>query len=312
MRQDYPGEWRVVLIDDRSVDGTGPLARAIGDTRLTVVDGEPLPPGWVGKVWAMAQGAEHAGAATYLLLTDADIEHEAGSLRRLVAESEAEELAMNSRMARLNTASWPERLLIPPFLFFFNLLYPMRLINRSGPTAGAAGGCILLRCDALRRAGGFAAIKGEVIDDVRLARAVKQHGVRIHLSVSRSTVRSRREYRSVGAVWRMVRRTAFTELRYSWGRLAGTLVGLALLFAVPPVLVVVAVAAGGLGVGWRIWLGVLGAAAWGIMTALLVPAERLYGIGPGWALTFPLGAMLYAAMTADSAVRHAVRRQPVW
>lgn len=312
LAQDYPGEWLVIVVDDRSSDGTAEVARSLDDGRLHVVDGEALPPGWAGKVWAMAQGIDAAGDAAYLLLTDADITHVPTSLRRLVAESLRDDLGLNSRMARLRTVSGPERLLIPPFLFFFNLLYPMRLVNRPGRTAGAAGGCVLVRRTALEAAGGMRAIRSEVIDDVNLAAAVKGAGASIRLSVSRGDVTSLREYRSLGTVWRMVKRTAFTELRFSWLLLTGTLLGLAVLFLVPPLAVLAGVAAVGLGAAPRILLVALGAAAWVLMALLLIPTERLYRLSPLWALTFPVGGLLYGAMTLDSAIHHGLNRRPEW
>lgn len=312
LAQDYPGAWEVVLIDDRSEDGTADVARTLGGEHITVVRGNPLPCGWAGKVWALAQGAQLAGDSKYLLLTDADIRHAPGSLRRLVAESEAAGLALNSRMARLRTDSPAERLLIPPFLFFFNLLYPMRRVNGAGPTAAAAGGCVLLSTAALDRIGGFDAIAGEVIDDINLALAVKRFGGRIRLSVSRGDVSSVREYGSIGPIWRMVRRSAFDQLGYSWLLLLGTVAGLALLFLVPPAVTVIAVAGAGLAAGWRAALAAIGAAGWAVMTLLFLPTVRLLEVRVLWALSFPLGGLLYGAMAVDSAIRHAAGRPARW
>jgi hopene-associated glycosyltransferase HpnB len=312
LAQDYPGPWHVVLVDDRSDDGTGELARALGGNRVTVISGKPRPHGWAGKVWAMAQGAELAVGTEYLWLTDADICHDAGSLRRLVAESVAGDLALNSRMARLHSSSTAERLLIPPFLFFFNLLFPMRWVNGAGRTAAAAGGCVLISSVALEQIGGFRAIADEVIDDVNLARAVKGLGMRIRLSVSRGDVVSAREYQTIAPIWRMVRRSAFDQLGYSWALLAGTAAGLALLFLVPPGLVTAAAAGVGWAARWRLALAGLGAAGWAAMAFLLLPTLRLLGVRARWALSFPLGGLLYGAMTVDSAVRHAAGRPARW
>ncbi|HZE97050.1 MAG TPA: glycosyltransferase, partial [Planctomycetota bacterium] len=213
--QDYPGDWRIVLVDDRSTDGTADAARSLGGARTSMISGAPLPGGWAGKVWAMRQGAGGADE-DYLLLTDADILHAPGSLRRLVAESVAGGLGLNSRMARLHCESRAERLLIPAFVWFFNLLYPMRRVNDDRDrVAAAAGGCVLLKREALEKAGGFDSIRGEIIDDVALARRVKGAGAASRLSLSRADVRSLREYPTLGPIWRMVRRTAFTELRRS-------------------------------------------------------------------------------------------------
>lgn len=342
LAQEYPGEWAVVLVDDRSADGTAEVARALaaaaaaapgitaatpyatvtwaGPAPLEVVTGAPLPAGWVGKVWALAQGVEAAGACDYLLLTDADIRHAPGSLARLVAESEADGLALNSRMARLRCESAAERLLVPPFVLFFNLLYPMRRVNDpASRAAAAAGGCVLVRRDALAAAGGLAAIRGEIIDDVNLGRALKgpvrcgTPGRPIRLQLSRSDVVSVRPYCSLGPIWRMVRRTAFTELRHSYVLLVVAVAGLALLFALPLALVPVGAVAAATGQpGWGAALAGLGAAGWLATAAVAWRATRFFGLSPGWALTLPLAGVLYGGMTLDSGRMHLLGRRRAW
>lgn len=330
LQQEYPGEFTVVVIDDRSQDGTAEVARAIAkrcgaENRLTVIAGAPLPQGWVGKVWALEQGASYcglsgteplalkAGKPHYLLLTDADIWHAPNSLRRLISESEKERLALNSRMARLRCISGPERLLIPPFVFFFNLLYPMRQVNDPRhPRAGAAGGCVLLQTAVLERVGGFSCIKDRIIDDVSLAQQIKREHAPIRLALSRTEVESRRAYDSIQTIWVMVRRTAFTELRYSWIQLFGTLVGMALMFVVPPLWTI-----GGAGMflldqTQTLWNGLplaaymltSGLGAWAMMARIYRPAVRFFGLPFLWCWTLPIAGVLYEGMTLDSAVRH--------
>ncbi len=310
LAQDYPGRWRAVVVDDRSGDGTAAAARAAGagDPRLEVVEGEGLPDGWAGKVWALEQGRRRAAAGVpapeLLLLTDADIRHEAGSLRALVAEAEAGGLALVSRMARLRCASRAERLLIPAFVLFFFLLYPMRWANRPGSRlAAAAGGCVLVRAGALERAGGLAAIRGALIDDLALARAVSRAGGVTRLVRSTGAVSSVRPYPDVGAVWRMVRRSAFTQLRRSRALTTVVVLVLALMFAAPPAGVTAGVAGAVAGAaGWPLPLAA-GAAAWAVMAVVATPAVRAFGLPAGWALTLPLAGVLYALMTVDSALR---------
>jgi hopene-associated glycosyltransferase HpnB len=345
LQQDYPGEFAVIVIDDRSEDGTAGIARKLAEEsgaaeRLTVISGAALPQGWVGKVWALAQGAAHCGlrasseqlprssppppltpSPQYLLLTDADIHHAPGSLRRLVAESERDHLALNSRMARLRCVSHAERLLIPPFVFFFNLLYPMRQVNtRRSAVAAAAGGCVLLATSALERAGGFSCIKDKVIDDVNLARQIKALNESIQLALSRSAVESLRVYDSLATIWVMVRRTAFTELRYSWVRLVGTVIGMLLMFLLPPLWVMSGVGAalasmiGGQAVSfsWAIALVVEGLCAWAIMATVYRPVIRFFGLPGARCWTLPLAGMLYGAMTVDSAVRQVTGMRIGW
>ena len=345
LKQDYPGNFAVILIDDRSDDGTTDiaqkLAEKVGETgRLRVISGAALPQGWVGKVWALQQGASHCGLRIadcglprgetssvitakpkYLLLTDADIRHAPGSLRRLVAESERDHLALNSRMARLRCVSNAERLLIPPFVFFFSLLYPMRQVNnRRSAVAAAAGGCVLLMTSALERVGGFSCISDKIIDDVNLARQIKALAEPIHLALSRSEVESLREYESLATIWTMVRRTAFTELRHSWVRLAGTVLGMVVMFLLPPLWVaggIVAILAGLMGL-WVIsflWAGALiveGFCTWAIMMMVYRPAIHFFDLPNGRSWTLPLAGVLYGAMTVDSAVRYVTGMRIGW
>jgi hopene-associated glycosyltransferase HpnB len=319
LAQDYPGAWRAVVVDDRSRDGTAAVAQRIGggDPRLDVVGGGDLPPGWAGKVWALEQGRRralaHRPAPALLLLSDADVRHESGALRALVAEAEARRLDLVSRMARLRCASRAERLLVPAFVLFFFLLYPMRWANRpGGRVAAAAGGCVLVRADALERAGGFAAIRGALIDDLALARAVACAGGATRLALSRGAVASLRPYGDVASVWRMVRRSAFTQLRRSWTLLGAVIVVMALMFLVPPACVAAGIAGAATGAdGWPLPLGA-GAAAWAVMAAIALPAARAFGRPPSWGLALPLAGALFAAMTVDSALRGPDQRAPYW
>lgn len=328
LQQDYPGPFMVVVVDDRSQDGTAEIARALANDagavdRLHIVNGKELPSEWVGKVWALEQGAMFALATQspkYLLLTDADIRHASSSLRRLVSESEHRQLALNSRMARLRCVSQAERLLVPPFVFFFNLLYPMRQVNnRHSRMAAAAGGCVLLSTDALIRVGSFACIRDRIIDDVSLAQQIKAQEVPLQLALSRTEVESLRVYNSISALWIMVRRTAFTELRYSWGRLAGAVVGLVVMFLLPPLWLIgglvwsVIDANGGIAASSVSAVCVLaGLSAWVLMARVYQPAVRFFGLSENWVWTLPLAGLLYGAMTVDSALRYATGRRMGW
>ena len=334
LQQEYPGLFSVILIDDRSADDTAAVARMLAEQtsatdRLTVVVGTSLPSGWVGKMWALEQGAYTSGFGDrtdslrpdYLLLTDADIWHAPDSVQRLVAESEASQLGLNSRMAHLRCVSRPEGFLIPPFVFFFNLLYPLRWVNDPLKTvAAAAGGCVLLSADALVRIGGFQALRAYIIDDVNLGSRVKQAGFVIRLSLSRTVVKSVRAYETVYAIWSMVRRTAFTELNYSWLRLAGTLFGMGITFVVPPLWFIggASICLGrwiaGVDVPWQLTFLLMaeGAFAWALMTRVYCPAVRFFGLRLAWAWTLPFAAVLYEAMTLDSALRYATKRKIDW
>jgi hopene-associated glycosyltransferase HpnB len=313
LAQKYPGRARVVLVDDGSTDGTGGIARRLAESEgslpLTVASpGEP-PSGWTGKLWALRHGvelAERQGTPQYLLLTDADIAHGPESLAELVSAAEAGRLDMVSQMARLRTSTRWEKLIVPAFVYFFAQLYPFRWSNRPGSrTAAAAGGCSLVRADALERAGGVAAIRGAVIDDVSLARLVKRGGGRIWLGLA-DQVDSIRPYPELGQLWRMVSRSAYAQLRHSPALLAGTVLGLALVYLVPPVATIAGAAAGD-----RPVLA-LGGCAWLIMAASFIPMLRYYRLSPAGALLLPFTAALYLLMTVDSALQHQRGRGAAW
>ncbi|SEL93398.1 glycosyltransferase [Streptacidiphilus jiangxiensis] len=309
LAQRYAGEARVVLVDDGSTDGTGELARHLGAAPgalpLTVTSpGEP-PTGWTGKLWALRHGVELAGDVDYLLLTDADIAHEPDSLERLVASAESG-YDLVSQMARLSVRTRWEQLIVPAFVYFFAQLYPFRWSNKPGSrTAAAAGGCTLVRREALARAGGVAAIRGAVIDDVNLARLVKRGGGRTWLGLA-DHVDSVRPYPELGQLWRMVSRSAYAQLRHNVFLLIGTVLGLVLVYLVPPVLTVV----GALVLAPTVALPAL--AAWALMTYTFRPMLAYYGRPAREALLLPFTAALYLLMTVDSAIQHWRGRGAAW
>jgi hopene-associated glycosyltransferase HpnB len=313
LAQDYPGRAEVFLIDDGSTDGTGDLARDLaerhGGLPLTVSSpGEP-PQGWTGKLWAVRHGialARERTGAGYLLLTDADIAHRPDSLRALTTAAVGADLDMVSQMARLRVETGWERLIVPAFVYFFAQLYPFRWINRPrSRTAAAAGGCVLIRGAAIDAAGVPDTIRQSVIDDVALARAVQRSDGRIWLGLA-DLVDSIRPYPRLGELWRMVSRSAYAQLRHSPALLAGTVLGLALIYLVPP-----AAALGGAATAaWP--LCAIGATAWAVMTATYLPMLRYYGQRWWLAPTLPYTAALYLLMTVDSAVQHYRGRGAAW
>jgi hopene-associated glycosyltransferase HpnB len=317
--QEYPGDFGVVLVDDDSSDGTASVARALSQQikpeRLRVVAGQPTPPGWAGKVWAMEQGLRAAGEAGYILFTDADISYAPGTVAALVRAAEADDRGIVSQMALLRVGAFWERLLVPAFVYFFAQLYPFQRVNRPGTrTAAAAGGCMLVRRSALAAAGGLERIRGARIDDVALGRLLKGPPVsaRCWLGLTTSVV-SRRPYPRLGGLWDMVARSAYTQLRYSPAALAGTLVGLLWLYALPPAAALAGLAWLAAGGGpTAAWLAAAGLAGWAIMTVSYVPTLRLYRLSPWRAPGLPLIAVMYAAMTADSARRYHLGRGGQW
>ena len=316
--QDYPGVLAVIVVDDGSSDGTGEVAARIAAKAgrpLRVISGTPPPDGerWAGKVWAMAQGLRAAGPSDYVVFTDADIAWEAHMLRRLVTAAVGDDRDLVSQMALLRTATGWERVVVPAFVYFFAQLFPFRRVNVPGSrTAAAAGGCMLVRRGALDKAGGLAPIRGALIDDVALGRLIKGQRGRTWLGLSRQVV-SVRPYSGLASLWQMVARSAYTQLRYSPVVLAGTLTGLLFLYALPPagaITGLVAVLAGGDGTA-ALALGA-GLAGWALMSLSYLPMLRLYRLSPLRAPGLPLIALLYAAMTADSARRHYAGRGAEW
>ena len=299
--QQYSSEFQLVLVDDDSQDGTAAIALQTAP-QLRVVMARPLPAGWTGKVWAVAEGVRGV-ESDYLLLTDADIVHPPDHLAMLVARAQEGGNDLVSYMVRLQCRTLAEQALIPAFVFFFFLLYPPAWIrDPSRRTAGAAGGCILIRRGALERIGGIACIAGELIDDCALARAVKSSGGRVWLGLS-DMAASIRQYRTVGEIGRMISRTAYTQLGYSPLVLAGTVAGLALTYLAPPLLTLA---------GPRGAANGLGALAWLLMTAAYLPAVRYAKLPWCWAPLLPTIALFYLGATLHSAFAHWRGRGGMW
>lgn len=315
LRQDYPGPLCVTLLDDRSTDATAArtaaaIVRCKAGDRAAVLTGEPLPAGWAGKLWAQQQGIQQALArqpdAEFFFFGDADIVHRPETLRALVAKAETERRDLVSLMVRLSCHSLWERMLIPAFIFFFQKLYPFARANDDGSKmAAAAGGCVLIRRQMLEKIGGLAALRGALIDDCTLAKLVKDAGGRLWIGLT-DTSRSLRNYDDLPPIWMMVARSAFTQLRYSTLLLAGTVLGMALVYLLPPLLVI----AYPLHQSPEV-------AAIGLLTLLLMvfayrPTIAYFALPAAWALTLPASALLYLAMTVDSARRYWFGRGSHW
>jgi hopene-associated glycosyltransferase HpnB len=290
----------VFLVDDESTDGTADVARRAAEKAgkadaLIVIQSKPLPAGWTGKLWAMHQGIERARTLdpVWLMLADADVLHNSETVTNLGFIASHGHYDLVSFMVKLQCDTMAEKLLIPPYIFFFFMLYPPRWVaDPRRKVAGAAGGCILVRREALTHAGGVEAIRAEVIDDCALARLIKRSGGHVWLGLTDKSV-SVRGYESA-TIWRMIARNAFSQLHHSSWLLAGAVAGMCVVYLAPPLLLLS---------GTRLSIA-LGAAAWLTMTVAYWPMVRFYRLNPAWSLTLPAAALFYTAATLHSALKY--------
>ncbi len=308
---DYAGAFSVIVVDDHSTDATAERAMAASNGLLTIIAAPSLPAGWTGKLWAVNAGLAsaklNAPDARYVLLTDADIVLAPTTLSALVAQAEETCAALTSLMSRLDSRGCWGGLLIPAFVYFFQKLYPFHFANdASRKLAAAAGGCMLVRRDALDAIGGVDSIRGILIDDCALANAVKKSGRRIWIGLAKDEAISLRDNRSLSSIWSMVTRSAFAQINHSWTLLAGTVAGMIFLYLAAP-LIALAYAfhqnAAAL---------VISAAALGLMALTYLPTARIYEMATWRTALLPVAALFYTLMTVASAVNHARGRGGAW
>jgi hopene-associated glycosyltransferase HpnB len=309
LKQSFAGQLHIFVVDDNSCDLTASAAREAAEalgarTLLTIIQGSQPPDGWKGKVWAMQQGwiAAREMRPDYLLLTDADIWHESKSLARLISQAERGPYDLVSLMVKLRCDTLAEKFLIPAFVYFFFLLYPPQPVSDSRRrVAGAAGGCVLLRPEALQQAGGFEAIRREIIDDCSLAARVKETGGKLWLGVTEETY-SMRGYGGFKPIRDMIARTAFNQLRHSTLLLGACICAMLLTFVAPLALVW----SRSKPVGW------IAVAASAMMFATYVPVLRLYRVKILSAVTLPFAAFFYLYATVCSAMNYWLGRGGEW
>lgn len=291
----------IVVVDDQSTDDTVQLISDLQNDSIQIISGQTTPAGWSGKLYALEQGRQHV-KTDYLLLLDADILLNPGTITSLLKKMQDDDLSLLSLMAQLKMHSLWEKLLMPGFIYFFKLLYPFHLSNKPGSRiAAAAGGCILLKTSVLDQLGGFSVIKDALIDDCSLAKAVKKQGYTIWTGLTHSAI-SLRSYNTLSSIWLMVSRTAFTQLHYSFGLLFLCMVLMLLSYVIPVV---------GL-VYFKGLAQLISLFALLLMLILYLPTLKFYNIQPLWCLTLPFAACLYMIMTCDSALKYWVGEGAEW
>jgi len=292
---------KVILIDDQSADDTVSIAKHTRLENLKIIDGQPLPDGWSGKLWALEQGRMQVNTP-YILLLDADIKLKPGTAASLIKKMEEEQLDMVSLMPFLKMQNFWEKLLMPAFIYFFKLLYPFHLSNSStSSVAAAAGGCILIKHSALESIGGFETLKSKLIDDCALAQKIKNNGGKIWIGLTHSAI-SLRCYKDLHTIWHMVARTAFTQLRYSMILLllCALLMVITFLF---PILALFSMA---------IWSKVIAMTTLIIMLITYLPTLKYYSLNYLWGLCLPMIGIMYLLMTWSSAYRHIFNSGSNW
>ena len=307
--QDYPGEFSIVIVNDNSSDQTEQIVNELTDKNIFIVNGTDPPNGWTGKLWALSQGikfsAERCPVNDYYLFTDADIVHPSYNLERLVKKAEVENLQLVSLMVLLKCSNFWEKLMIPAFVFFFQMLYPFAWVNNPrGKTAGAAGGCLLLRRQALENIGGLSTISSNIIDDCALGKAIKNTGP-IWIGLS-DKVKSIRDYNSFSKIHDMVIRSAFEQLNNSLVLLFFAVSGMIILFILPPLAFVL-----GFLLGDQV-TGLLGLCSWLIVSIIYMPTQKLYG-RPIWeTFCLPVATVLYGLITINSARYYLSKKSIKW
>lgn len=311
VEQTYAGVISIIIIDDESDDSTPKIVQSWCDKNknIRLINGTTPPHGWTGKIWAMAQGVKSAKKrhpnAEYYLFTDSDILHHPDNVSELIYKAINEKLALVSLIVKLRCKSIWEIFLIPAYIFFFQKLYPFSWVNDpKNITSAAAGGCMLVNCQELEKAGGLEAVRAATIDDCAMALIIKRTRP-IWLGLTEST-KSSRKYQFLHEITKMVCRTAFVQLKYSVINLLGTIIGMVIVYMVPLICIIIAL------MTKDILLLILGFFGWIIMFLAYIPTLKLYN-RPFWeAGLLPISALLYTGMTLMSAYQYMFGKKPTW
>jgi chlorobactene glucosyltransferase len=314
---DYP-DYEVILVDDDSTDGTAAIAESwaarpeAGRGRLIVVHNRELPPGWRGKVWALNLAVERA-RGEWLLATDADVVFHPSALRVALQQAQARGSQFISVTPDLEFQGFWERVVLPAFSLLLGTLYPIRLVNRAASRqAIAAGAFILMRRDDFQAVGGYEAVRGTLIEDLRLAQLFKGSGRRTFLATGHGLVRTRM-YQTAGEMWESLARSAFEGSGFSLATISAGVVASAWIALLPWAVAFGLAArrlAGPASGSDPTFLLAIAACAAGSLVYL--PWVRFLRAPAIYSLTLPLAVLFYSGVSLDSARLNLMGHGALW
>lgn len=298
-----------LVVNDNSTDSTQKVLKNFKRDykNLKILNGKKLPQGWVGKVWALKQGVDEANKRNfdYYLFIDSDIHLNKGVVTKSVNFLEDKNLVMFSLMAKLNSKYFWEKLLIPPFIFFFQKIFPFGRVNDSkDQVSAAAGGFILCKSKIFKEKNWYESIKNKVIDDCNIARFFKKKG-NIWLGLT-NLVKSRRTYQNLNEIWKMVSRTAFEQLNFSIIILLICCLGMFVIYLTPYILLTIAA------FHLEISLMIINLLTIFLITLVFIPTMKFYRVGEKYLAFIPLFSFLYIMMTCSSAINHYSKKGNIW
>ena len=305
---------QVLVIDDNSSDKTREIVNKFkkGYKNLKLLKGKQLPPGWVGKTWALKQAVDQANKKffNYYLFVDSDITFSKNLLKKVIYFSKSENFLMVSLMAKLNCNSFWEKMLIPSFIFFFQKLYPFNYVNdKKKNLAAAAGGFIFCKASEFKKENLYNKIRNKVIDDCNIAKLLKKNGA-IWLGLT-NEIKSGRSYRNLKSIWNMVSRTAFEQLNHSLILLFICILGLTIVYLSPLAIMVIILLFFQLDLQ-QLHLVVVNFISFTLMIRIILPTLNFYGVNKHFALAIPITAILYICMAITSAVNYTLFFGNTW
>lgn len=304
---DYP-DFEIIVMDDHSEDNTFEIASSFSkaDPRLSVLQSAELPPGWRGKTWALQQGIA-AAKGSWLLLTDADVIHQPESLKCALAKAQREKIDLLSILAHIYCGTFWEKIVLPAFAIILCMIRPLHKSNdRTSPVVLVAGGFILIKTLVLKHLGGYACIRGSLMEDIRLGELVKSSGYRILTVLCRSRMISTRMYHSVQELWQGLTRHAFEGAGHNPYRMTASILAAYFLIVAPAI----AFVAGAILA--KPILMALSVVPLFAMFLLQTVANRHFEVSSTYFFGFPLATAVYGVMMFQSMISYYFRGGNVW